>query len=141
MRDAHERAVLGAAIQRELPTLGICRGLQLLNVQQGGTLHQDVPTHARYDVPPDHEAHEVRFVDGTRLHRLYGPTASVNTLHHQTIDRLGSGLSVGAVADDGTVEAIELQGKPVLAVQWHPEMMRGRAGDPAFAWLIQAAST
>lgn len=140
LRDAHERSVLSAAIQQELPTLGICRGLQLLNVHQGGTLHQDVPAHARYDVPPDHEAHDVRFVDGTLLHRLYGPTASVNTLHHQTVDRLGSGLVIGALADDGTVEAIELQGRPVLAVQWHPEMMHGRAADPVFAWLVRTAS-
>jgi putative glutamine amidotransferase len=140
LRDAHERSVLATAIGRGLPTLGICRGLQLLNVQQGGTLHQDVPAHARYDVPPDHEAHDVRFVEGSQLHRLYGPTAKVNTLHHQTIDRLGSGLTIGALADDGTIEAIELQGKPVLAVQWHPEMMQSRAVDPAFAWLVQTAS-
>ncbi len=141
LRDAHERSVLSTAIAHDLPTLGICRGLQLLNVQQGGTLHQDVPAHARYDLAPDHEVHDVIFTEGTRLHRLYGQRASVNTLHHQTIDQLGSDLTIAARADDGTIEAIELQGKPILAVQWHPEMMQGRSVDPAFAWLIQSSSS
>ncbi len=137
-RDEVEFALLGAALDLELPVLGICRGLQLLNVHAGGTLNQHVPEHARYDIDPAQEAHVVTIEPDSHLWSLYGSTADVNSLHHQTIDRVGEGLIVSARAHDGTVEGIEMHRRPVIAVQWHPEMMG--SADPVFAWLVERAS-
>jgi putative glutamine amidotransferase len=138
-RDDFEFALLERAIERELPVLGICRGLQLINIHAGGTLHQDVPPHARYDVAPDVAAHVVEFVEGSMLRDLYGERRPVNSLHHQTVRELGGGLKATGLADDGTVEGLESDDGRLLAVQWHPEMMRTRADDPVFGWLVQEA--
>lgn len=140
IRDASELAFLDGALDRDLPVLGICRGLQVINVHAGGTLHQDIPPHGRFTEPPSMIAHDVVFEAGTTVADLYGERQEVNSLHHQTVDRLGDGLIVSGRAPDGTIEAIEAAGKPVLAVQWHPEMLPTRATDPAFAWLVDAAS-
>jgi len=137
LRDEIEFALLAGAIADGLPTLGICRGLQLLNVHAGGTLSQDVAEHARYDADPGERTHGVFFEPHTRLGLMYGQTAKVNSLHHQTIDRLGSDLTVAARADDGTIEGLEMSGHDVLAVQWHPEMLD--APEPVFDWLVQRA--
>ena len=117
--------------------LGICRGLQLINVHQGGTLQQHVPEHSRYDVAPHEEVHTLTITPGTTLHALYGDTKQVNSLHHQTVGELGNGLTVTALAEDGVVEGVEMDGMPVIAVQWHPEMMDHQ--DPSFTWLVQHA--
>ncbi len=135
-RDRFELDLLDAAFGADLPVLGVCRGLQLLNVHGGGTLHQDVPEHARWDAALDAELHEVHLVPDTLAAELYGPTTRVNTLHHQTIDRLARGWVASGHAPDGTIETIELPGRNVFAVQWHPEWMAGRPHDPAFAWLL-----
>ena len=140
-RDDFEFALLSSAVERELPVLGICRGLQLINIHAGGTLHQDVPPHARFDVGPETEAHPVEFVEGSVLHDLYGGHRQVNSLHHQTVLDLGAGLKATGTSDDGTVEGIESDDGRLLAVQWHPEMMRSRADDPVFGWLVEAATT
>lgn len=137
-RDELELALLDASLSAGLPTLGICRGLQLLNIHAGGTLHQHVPPHARYDVPPSAEVHDVTFVEGSCLHGLFGTGTEVNSLHHQTVDRLGDGLVVTARADDDTIEGVEVPGRDVLAVQWHPEMLTN--DDPVFSWLVERAS-
>ena len=134
MRDEIEFSLLAAALERSLPVLGICRGLQVLNVHQGGTLHQDVPSHARYDVDPGDRTHTVTFEAESRFGLMYGHRAEVNSLHHQTIDVIGDGLVVSGQAEDGTVEAIEMRGHDVLAVQWHPEMLD--APEPVFRWLV-----
>ena len=144
-RDALELALLEEALAAELPVLGICRGLQLINVQAGGTLHQHVPEHARYDVAPDSRVHEVVFEPHSRLGLLYngGPAGadaapvSVNSLHHQTVDQVGGDLIVSARDGDGVVEGLELPGHDVLAVQWHPEMLQ--EPEPVFDWLIRQA--
>jgi len=125
-RDAHELGLLAAALDRDLPVLAICRGLQLLNVAGGGTLHQHLP-----DVV-GHLGHQpaqgcfddvtVATVPGTVTAAAVGPTVTVRCSHHQAVDRLGAGLVVTARADDGTIEAVELPGRRfVVAVQWHPE--------------------
>lgn len=137
IRDEFELALLASAIDHALPVLGICRGLQVLNVYAGGTLHQDVPPHARFDIAPAAEAHEVTIEAGSELAGVYGERVTVNSLHHQTVDRLGEGLVVTARADDGTVEGLELPGADVIAVQWHPEMMR--LDDPIFPWIVERA--
>jgi len=137
-RDSIEFALYQAALDDEIPILGICRGFQLINVHAGGTLHQDVPAHARYDLPPSAPAHELTIAPDSILRGLYGETRAVNSLHHQTADVIGPGLRVTAVADDGTPEALELPGAAVLAVQWHPEMMSHE--DPTFRWVVEAAT-
>ncbi len=136
-RDQLEISLLEAALDQQLPVLGVCRGLQLLNVVTGGSLHQDVPEHSRYDVPVDAEVHRVAFEPGTRLAEIYGTELGVNTLHHQTVDRVGQDLAVTARSTDGTVEGLELAGHDVIAVQWHPEMMS--VADPIFSWLVKQA--
>ncbi len=138
-RDDLELALLSAALEAEVPVLGICRGIQVLNVHQGGTLHQHVPEHGRFDLPIDSTIHEVSFAEGSTLHELYGPSAQVNSLHHQTLADLGHDLTITARADDGTIEGVEM-GDHVVAVQWHPEMMPTRPTDPIFGWLVERAS-
>lgn len=139
-RDTFELALCDAAAARSMPTLGICRGLQLINVHAGGTLHQDVPVHAAFDHSPDTHSHSVTLTEGSSLAGLYGSTRSVNSLHHQTVDELGQDLVATAMAEDGTVEGIEHRSLPIVAVQWHPEMMATRSSDPVFGWLVDAAT-
>lgn len=142
IRDDYELALLGAALEADKPLLGICRGLQLLNVHAGGSLHQDIPEHARYDVRPDTRTHSINIEPASRLNLMFGGALEVNSLHHQTVDTVGADLSVVARAEDGTVEALEMVGRDVIAVQWHPEMLDPShdAADPLVAWLVQRAS-
>jgi putative glutamine amidotransferase len=124
-RDAWELALARAALAQGVPFLGICRGMQLLNVALGGTLHQHLPPDAGHGgpVPGTFGTHPVRPVPGTRCAAAVPDPATVPTCHHQAVDRLGSGLTASAHAPDGTVEAVESTGPAfVLGVQWHPEM-------------------
>ncbi|MFH8366985.1 gamma-glutamyl-gamma-aminobutyrate hydrolase family protein [Streptomyces sp. NPDC018031] len=135
-RDTWELALIEAALAAGLPLLGVCRGMQLLNVALGGTLVQHLEGHGG---PPGVFAHhEVKPVPGTLLARLLPEPVTVPTYHHQALDRLGSGLVPAAYADDGTVEAVELPDAAAftLGVQWHPE-----AGDDprVMAALVAAA--
>lgn len=137
LRDELEFALLDAAIADGIPVLGICRGLQLINVHVGGTLEQHVPDHARHDLPPHEHAHQVVIEPGSTLHAIYGGVAVVNSLHHQTIGVLGEALRATARAGDGAVEGVEMVDAEVIAVQWHPEMMDHH--DPIFGWLVDRA--
>ncbi|GAU66195.1 putative peptidase C26 family protein [Streptomyces sp. NBRC 110611] len=120
-RDAWELALIEAALTGGVPLLGICRGLQLLNVALGGTLVQHLDGHA--GPPGVFGYHDVEPVPGTLLGRALPEPVSVPTYHHQAVDRLGSGLLASAHAADGTVEALELPDARAftLGVQWHPE--------------------
>jgi putative glutamine amidotransferase len=127
-RDAWEDALLTAAITRELPFLGICRGLQVLNVALGGTLHQHLPDvigSTRYNAGyGTFSENEVEVHAGTRTGDLLdaAPALPVHSYHHQAVDALGEGLVVSARSDDGIVQAVEVQGVPFgVGVQWHPE--------------------
>jgi putative glutamine amidotransferase len=142
-RDVWELAILSAALERGLPVFGICRGLQVLNVVRGGTLVQDVAPdagdgHPRFDRPRHEVAHPVDLVDGTLAASLYGPQVQVNSLHHQVVGEVGDGLVASGRSPDATVEALELPGRPVLAVQWHPEALLG--ADAGFRWLVHEAA-
>ncbi|MEU6760653.1 gamma-glutamyl-gamma-aminobutyrate hydrolase family protein [Streptomyces sp. NPDC046685] len=121
VRDQWELALLTAALDSDTPVLGICRGMQALNVALGGTLIQHIDGHV--DTPGLMSWHPVLPVPGTRYAALVPEVAQVPTYHHQAVDRLGRGLVVSAHAVDGTVEAIELPDPErwVLGVQWHPE--------------------
>ncbi|MEV5570030.1 gamma-glutamyl-gamma-aminobutyrate hydrolase family protein [Spirillospora sp. NPDC052269] len=126
LRDRFELALVRAAIAADLPFLGICRGLQLLNVARGGGLVQHLPDavgHKRH--APDVGTigwHRVRISATSLTGKILGDVADVPSYHHQAADRLGKGLAAVAWADDQVVEAVELQGHRFgLAVQWHPE--------------------
>jgi putative glutamine amidotransferase len=137
-RDAFEIALARASIAEGVPLLAICRGLQILNVAMGGTLHQHIEGHAAWRFPVDALLHEVDFAPGTLCAQLYGASASVNTLHHQSIDRVADGLVVAGRSPDGTIEAIEHSNAAALGVQWHPELVKLQP-DPSFVWLIDQA--
>lgn len=141
-RDTRELALYAAARRAGRPVLGICRGLQVINVAHGGTLVEDLPEgegqrHASFDDARDARVVQVVTAPGTRLATWYGASTRVNCLHHQAVDRLGDGLRVAARAVDGVIEGVELPGEQVAAVQWHPELFAGT--DPCVAWLVAAA--
>ncbi|MFE2236686.1 gamma-glutamyl-gamma-aminobutyrate hydrolase family protein [Streptomyces sp. JL2001] len=120
-RDAWELALIEAALASGTPLLGICRGMQLLNVALGGTLIQHLDGHV--EAVGVIGRHAVKPVPGTLYASLAPELAEVPTYHHQAVDRLGRGLVPAAYAEDGTVEAVELAGPGwALGVQWHPEM-------------------
>ena len=125
-RDAAELAVLERAIARGLPVLGVCRGVQVLNVALGGTLHQHLPDVVGHDghrpVPGTFAGVDVRLDPASRVGGVVGPRTRVRCHHHQAVDRLAPGLVATAWAGDGTVEAVEAVDAPfVVGVQWHPE--------------------
>ena len=140
-RDETALRLVAAAIAADLPILGICRGMQELNVALGGTLRDLGDTHVEdLSLPRDEQylpAHRVRCTPGGVLHRMTGePELAVNSLHHQGIDRVGAPLRVEAVVDD-VVEAISLpDARFCLGVQWHPEWHA--AGDPVAKAIFQA---
>jgi len=148
--DGFEMTLLEAALADGVPTLAICRGLQVLNVVRGGTLHQhitDEPNQLCHGIPNGGGGSpvEVRIEDGTRLAEAVGARSAISFCHHhQAVDRLGTGLTVVARADDGVIEAVEPVdiGGWVIAVQWHPEDTA--ADDPAqqrlFDALVERAS-
>lgn len=124
-RDRTELALARAYLEAGKPVLGICRGHQILNVVLGGTMVQDLGEHLNLfhrKISAD-RVHPVRAQEGSILHALYGETFPVNSAHHQAVDALGEGLVVTARSESGVVESIELPGRPVLGVQFHPERM------------------
>jgi len=138
------------ALERQLPILAVCRGIQLLNVALGGTLFQDVGTDPGTQLqhsqraPRDQPTHKVKVQAGSRLAETLGTDElEVNSMHHQAVKALGAGLAAVAWAPDQIVEGIEMTApsRCVLGVQWHPEDLRGHS-EPArglFAALIGAA--
>ncbi|MDF5752650.1 gamma-glutamyl-gamma-aminobutyrate hydrolase family protein [Spongiactinospora sp. TRM90649] len=140
-RDEAELALTRAALRARLPYLGICRGLQVLNVALGGTLCQHLPDvvgHTRHaPAPGSFGVMPVYPIPGTLVSKIVSP-GDVHHYHHQAVADLAAGLTASAYADDGSVEAVELEEHPfTIAVQWHPE----RGEDPSlFAALVAAAS-
>ncbi len=142
-RDDWEMALLAAARERDLPVLAICRGMQLVNVVFGGTLRQHVDLdegvgHPQWDVDGHEATHRVHVIEGTTAGSIYDGEIGVNSLHHQVIDEVGEGLVVSAKAPDGVVEGLESPDGQIVAVQWHPELLK--KPDPAFVWLVRAAA-
>jgi putative glutamine amidotransferase len=143
VRDAFELELCRAAREQGIPTLAICRGIQIMNVAFGGTLLQDIPAqverpvrHAQQALRRDALSHSVDVVPGTRLHAVAGAErVRVNSFHHQAVDRPAPGLTVSARAPDGCVEGLEDPGHPfLLGVQWHPER---RPADPLTRGLFE----
>lgn len=150
-RDELEIRLVQLASERDVPLLGICRGVQVINVALGGGLYTDIadqlPGAIKHDYypnyPRDHIAHTVQVSDGTRLAAIIGAgEIGVNSLHHQGIDRLAPGLQPAACAPDGLIEAVELPGHRFgLGVQWHPESIPDASSSPPlFRALIEAAA-
>jgi putative glutamine amidotransferase len=142
-RDAWEMALLAAARAKDIPVLAICRGLQLVNVVFGGTLRQHVELeegagHPQWDVDGHQTTHQVNLVEGTLTSALFPHEIGVNSLHHQVVEEVGEGLIVSAKASDGEVEGLETPDGKILAVQWHPELLK--KPDPTFVWLVDEAS-
>ena len=127
--DGMELMAAGLAVEKNLPLLGICRGIQVLNVALGGTLYQDIASQVPESIchtPKTDKAvhtHLVRIETGSRLHKLLGKREIwVNGKHHQSVKDVASNLIVAARARDGLIEAVELPGRRfVIGVQWHPE--------------------
>ncbi len=150
-RDLFELALYAAARQRELPILGICRGIQLINVALGGTLIQDIPSEQPGAVSHNHagtrtdRSHAVRLAEGSLAAEALGGTSlQVNSFHHQAIRDLAPKLVASGWSEDGLIEAVEsAQGEPwLLAVQWHPEEMYADARAPEhglFRKLVERA--
>ena len=143
-----------SAVERDVPLLAICRGVQVLNVAAGGTLVQDIPTivnpSLNHDItePKNAAAHDVRLAPGTELEKTLGAAVrgdglcTVNSRHHQAISVVASSFIVAAEAEDGVIEAIERPGaRFCIGVQWHPENF-WRTGEfaPLFNAFIKAAS-
>lgn len=122
-RDALELELLGIFAARKKPVLGICRGMQVINVCFGGTLVQNLPGHSQVDGAD--RLHAVTAEPGTFPERLYGPRSVVNSAHHQAVDRPGRDLCVSQRADDGVAEALFHLRLPIFGVQWHPERLTG----------------
>ncbi|WNG89169.1 gamma-glutamyl-gamma-aminobutyrate hydrolase family protein [Mycobacterium sp. ITM-2016-00317] len=118
-QDDFDLGVAQAVSTLDMPTLAICRGMQVLNVALGGTLIQHI---VETEAPHHNAIHHVRVKRGSRLHAIVGEqTIDVSSYHHQAVDRLAPDLVVSALAADGVVEAVEHRRADVVAVQWHPE--------------------
>jgi putative glutamine amidotransferase len=139
-RDVGEMAALRAADELDLPVLGVCRGMQLMTVAAGGTLHQHLPEVVGHEThrpePGVYGRHDVRLAAGSRVASVLGESVTVSSYHHQGVDSTGS-LTVTAWAEDGSVEAVEDPSKAfAVGVLWHPEV----GDDPRiFEALVEAA--
>lgn len=128
-RDKMESYILQRAIEQDKSVLGICRGIQFINVYFDGTLYQDLPTEYSSNIehcmkpPYDRIAHKVTILEGTKLGDIIGGVEiGVNSYHHQAIKQLGDGLVCEAVSEDGLIEGVSMKNKKfIVGVQWHPE--------------------
>jgi membrane dipeptidase len=149
-RDLQELILMRRALDKQIPVLGICRGVQVLAAAQGGKIVQDIYTSGMYDKPllkhsqdldRQFASHTVRIEKDSILYTLFGTeTVEVNSFHHQAVSDPGHGMKVTAVSPDGVVEAIEsTEFKSVLGVQWHPESFYVHKDNPMsciFEWLV-----
>lgn len=129
--DLFQIRLMKEILETDKPILAICRGMQVLNVACGGTIHQDIDlvdyetiNHMQNSLSRRDISHKVIFEPNTKIHKLLGNFAYTNSFHHQSVDRLGRGLTVTGFTGDAIVEAIEMPSHTfVLGVQWHPESM------------------
>jgi len=132
-RDAAEMELLSWFTDAKKPVLGICRGMQSINVFFGGTLLQDIAEHSASEGID--RRHRV-YTAASPLRSICGETCTVNSAHHQAVDRLGAGLEATQWAEDGIVEAICHASLPVWGLQWHPERLEGEVGRRFFRYFL-----
>lgn len=144
-RDLPEILTIQLAYNRQIPMLGICRGIQMMAAVLGGDIHQDIghiPNVLKHsqDLGRSYESHSVEIATDSILYSLYGKERlDVNSFHHQAVSNSGERLRITAMSQDGVVEAVEsTEHKALLGVQWHPECLE--SGKPIFDWLIKEAS-
>lgn len=150
LRDQMELALLPVVLETGKPILGICRGIQLLNIGLGGTIWQDIPSQVESDFPICHSqpfdyslpAHTVTLSAGSLLAKITGEEKlSVNSLHHQAVKHVAESLTASAVSADGLVEAVEMRSYPFfVGVQWHPEYLyeKNEAAARLFRAFVEA---
>jgi putative glutamine amidotransferase len=146
-RDKADLTLMEKALKARKPFLGICRGIQVLNVLMGGSLYQDIPSqlrlpivHAKTGISEAHKA--ILWKDSLVYSLMRDETIPVNSRHHQAVKGIAPGLKATACSEDGLVEALEfLDGRPALAVQWHPENLAGDnpQHQALFDWLVREA--
>ena len=147
-RDQQELLLARLAYDRQIPMLGICKGIQIINAAFGGTLYQDIHTQMEgvrikhcQDQDRRYPSHQVSITKGSILEKLFGTELAVNSFHHQACKEPAPGLKVTAMSSDGVIEAIESnEFKSIMGVQWHPEtfiLRNNREMIPIFEWLIQ----
>lgn len=146
-RQSNDLTLARIARKHEIPTLGICLGMQMMNVAAGGTLIQDIASEIRTDIdhasdPSDRHRHDVLVENETRLKQIVGAQElNVNSSHHQAIRHVGNGLRVTALAPDGIIEGLEDPSHPFyMGVQWHPEdMPNEESAKRLFGAFVEAA--
>ena len=142
-RDLPELLLTRLAFNRQIPILGICRGLQTMVIALGGSLLQDLKTPLKHsqDAPRSEATHSITITEGSTLYGLYGQETFVNSFHHQAVKDCGPHLHVVATAPDGVIETVEsTEQKALMGVQWHPEWMDDE-GLKLFEWLMQRSRT
>lgn len=150
LRYRNERAIIRAAVDNNIPLLGICRGMQILVVEEGGTMNLGEISYSSngaghpvihqqgLQVPPDTPVHHIRIEQGSKLHELLGSdNLMVNSFHRQSVGTVPDGYRVSATTADGTVEAVEaVDDRLIIGVQFHPEMLRGTEWDNFFTKFV-----
>lgn len=147
LRDSYELALCREALAQNIPLLGICRGMQVMNIAAGGSIYQDIQVQTTSDLkhsqqaPRHYGTHSIQLQPDTMLAQLFGTlTATVNSFHHQAVARLGTGFVASAVSRDGLAEAIEhTENSFACGVQWHPEAMHTAQQQQLFQSFINAA--
>lgn len=150
-RDLQELLLARLAYDRQIPMLGICKGMQVINAALGGTLYQDIHTQMEgtrikhsQDLDREYPSHTITISPDSILEKLFGNQLAVNSFHHQACKDVAPGLKTTATSPDGVIEAIESsEHKSVLGLQWHPETYTLRSStemQPIFQWLIQESS-
>lgn len=148
-RDLYELTLTKAALAANKPILGICRGMQIINVALGGTLYQDLGEkadlavkHQQFPTDWNQPTHSLQFCDNTPLHQLFGDSTLVNSFHHEAIKDLAAGWQAIATSKDGVIEATYNQSAKLLGVQWHPERLFPTHPEHLgiFKWVVDQAA-
>lgn len=125
-RDDFEQALITETLKQGKPIFAVCRGMQLVNVYFGGTLHQEIGPlsdvkHIQDPIPREEPSHDLLLEKTSSLHNIYGNQGKINSFHHQAVDNLGEELQITGRCSDGIIESIENKKRRILGVQWHPD--------------------